>query len=159
LLMEAKALAGFDTDKRAAIERVATRHMEVEKYQYVWLEQLLLAGQPHPMLAAYADTRQDQAYPDYSPDYLREVVSAESSAQAADFDAAIGQWLSTPEATMSFSTGNELQGQRHDHAQLNAQFYELLRHFGAHSRIFVSAGIAVSAPASSAAVGQSASRN
>ena len=60
LLLEGKAIAGFADDKQASIERVATRHMEVEKYQSTWLRRLLRAGQPHPMLAAYADVAQDK---------------------------------------------------------------------------------------------------
>lgn len=142
LWMEGKALAGFDAQKHAAIERVATRHTEIEKYQFTWLRQLLLAKKPHPMLDAYTDTRQDDTYPPYSVDYLREVVSAQSHAQAADFDEAIGQWLQSGPATQSLSAGNELKPERHDHPQLNEHLFSLLRNFGAHSRIYVSAGLA-----------------
>lgn len=142
LLMEAKALAGYDSDKHEAIERVATRHTEVEKYQFAWLQRLLRAGQTHPMLNAYVDIREDATYPPYSEDYLREVVSAQSVAQAAEFDAAIGQWLSTTPATLSFSAGNQLQPEAFDHPVLNQQLFQLLGHFGAHSRIYVGAGLA-----------------
>lgn len=141
LLMESKALAGYDTDKKAAIERVATRHMEVEKYQFNWLHRLLLAGTPQPLLAAYADTSQDASYPPYSVDYLREVVSAESNAQAAAFDEAIGQWLQTPAASQSFSGGNQLARESYEHEALNSQLLQLIQHLGAHSRNFVRAGI------------------
>lgn len=141
LLMESKALAGYDADKKAAIERAATRHTEVEKYQFNWLHGLLLAGQPHPILAAYADTERDASYPPYSVDYPREVISAESSAQAAAFDEAIGQWLQTPAANQSFSAGNALAREPHEHAALNGQLLQLIRNLGAHSRNFVRAGI------------------
>lgn len=93
------------------------------------------------MLAAYADTRQDGDYPGYSTDYLRQVVSAEADAQAVAFDEAIGQWLATPGATQSFSAGNQLPVERYDHARLNEQLVQLLRHFGAHSRNYVRAGL------------------
>jgi len=142
LLMESKALAGFDADKQAAIERVATRHMEVEKYQSAWLRRLLRAGQAHPMLDAYADLAHDASYPPYSVDYLREVVSAESAAESAAFDEAIGQWLDTAVITSDFSAGNQVQREDFDHPALNQQLFELLGHFGAHSRIYVSAGLA-----------------
>ena len=70
LLMEGKALAGYDSDKHAAIERVATRHMEVEKYHAAWLSRLLRNGERvHPMLQAYADTAQDASHPPYSADW------------------------------------------------------------------------------------------
>jgi len=142
LLLEGKALAGFAEDKQASIERVATRHMEVEKYQSTWLRRVLRAGQPHPMLDAYADVAGDAHYPPYSVDYLREVVSAESVDDSAAFDEAIGQWLETAPVTSDFSAGNQLQQENFDHPELNRQLLRLLGHFGAHSRIYVSAGLA-----------------
>ncbi|WP_323160072.1 phospholipase [Pseudomonas fluorescens] len=142
LLLEGKALAGFAEDKQASIERVATRHMEVEKYQSTWLRRVLRAGQPHPMLDAYADATGDAHYPPYSVDYLREVVSAESVDDSAAFDEAIGQWLETAPVTSDFSAGNQLQRETFEHPELNQQLLKLLGHFGAHSRIYVSAGLA-----------------
>ncbi|WP_460130757.1 phospholipase [Pseudomonas sp. H1_D05] len=142
LLLEGKALAGFAADKQASIERVATRHMEVEKYQSTWLRRVLRAGQPHPMLAAYADVAQDKSYPPYSVDYLREVVSAEAVNDSAAFDEAIGQWLATAPVSSDFSSGNQLHREDFDHPALNQQLLKLLGHFGAHSRIYVSAGLA-----------------
>lgn len=142
LLLEGKAIAGFAADKQASIERVATRHMEVEKYQSTWLRRVLHAGQPHPMLAAYADVAQDKSYPPYSVDYLREVVSAEAVNDSAAFDEAIGQWLETVPVSSDFSSGNQLQREDFDHPALNQQLFRLLGHFGAHSRIYVSAGLA-----------------
>ena len=142
LLLEGKALAGFAGDKQASIERVATRHMEVEKYQTTWLRRLLRAGQAHPMLDAYTDFSQDKQYPPYSVDYLREVVSAESVDDSAAFDEAIGQWLETTPVTNDFSSGNQLRREDFDHPALNQQLFRLLGHFGSHSRIYVSAGLA-----------------
>ncbi|MDT3311510.1 phospholipase [Pseudomonas sp. rhizo66] len=142
LLLEGKALAGFAADKQASIERVATRHMEVEKYQSTWLRRVLRVGQPHPMLAAYADLTRDKTYPPYSVDYLREVVSAEAVNDSAVFDEAIGQWLETAPASSDFSSGNQLPKDDFDHPALNQQLFRLLGHFGAHSRIYVSAGLA-----------------
>ena len=142
LLLEGKALAGFAADKQASIERVATRHMEVEKYQSTWLRRVLRAGQPHPMLAAYADVAQDKSYPPYSVDYLREVVSAEAVNDSAAFDEAIDQWLATAPVSSDFSSGNQLQREDFDHPALNQQLFKLLGHFGAHSRIYVSTGLA-----------------
>jgi hypothetical protein len=142
LLLEGKALAGFDAEKKASIERVATRHMEVEKYQSTWLRRVLRGGQAHLLLAAYTDSAQDQAYPPYSVDYLREVVSAESVEDSTVFDEAIGQWLETAPVTSDFSSGNQLQREDFNHPALNEQLFKLLGHFGTHSRIYVSAGLA-----------------
>ena len=146
LLMEGKALAGYDSDKLAAISRVATRHTEVEKYQAAWLDRLLRSEQPvHPMLQAYIDTAQDASYPPYSVDYLREVVSAQSAAAGAAFDEAIGQWLAKAPLSRGFSAGNQLQREDYDHPQLNQQLFQLLGNFGAHSRSYVRAGLTPSA--------------
>ena len=142
LLMEGKALAGFDSDKHAAIQGVATRHMEVEKYQSAWLRRLLNAGEPHPMIAAYARLAEDADYPPYSVDYLREVVSAQAVAESAAFDEAIEQWLATAPATTDFSASNQVSREDYDHPLLNQQLFQLLGHFGAHSRIYVGAGLA-----------------
>jgi hypothetical protein len=142
LLLEGKAIAGFAEDKQASIERVATRHMEVEKYQSTWLRRVLRTGLPHPMLDAYTDVAQDKTYPPYSVDYLREVVSAEAVNDSAAFDEAIGQWLETAPVSSDFSSGNQLHREDFDHPALNQQLFKLLGHFGSHSRIYVSAGLA-----------------
>jgi hypothetical protein len=116
--------------------------MEVEKYQSTWLRRVLRTGQAHPMLAAYADVAQDKSYPPYSVDYLREVVSAEAVNDSAAFDEAIGQWLETAPVSSDFSSGNQLQQEDFDHPALNQQLFKLLGHFGSHSRIYVSTGLA-----------------
>ena len=94
------------------------------------------------MLDAYTDSAQDASYPPYSVDYLRDVVSAESADESAAFDEAIGQWLETAPITRDFSAGNQVQREDFDHPALNQQLFKLLGHFGAHSRIYVSAGLA-----------------
>ncbi|MDF3932842.1 phospholipase [Pseudomonas citronellolis] len=130
-----KAMAGFDADKKAAISRVASRHLGVERYQLDWLLESLRAPRGSALLAAYADTRTDGSYPAYSVDYPREVVAAESHAHAAAFDAAIGHWLATipADAGGGFSAGNAVAPLRHD-VQLDEQLLGLIRAFGAHSR-------------------------
>ena len=130
-----KAMAGFDADKKAAIRRVASRHLGVERYQLDWLLESLRKPQASALLAAYADTSGDDGYPAYSADYPREVVAAESHAHAAAFDAAIGHWLARvpADAGVGFSAGNELAPLQHD-AQLDEQLLALIRAFGAHSR-------------------------
>lgn len=130
-----KAMAGFDADKKAAISRVASRHLGVERYQLDWLLESLRKPQGSALLAAYADASGDGGYPAYSADYPREVVAAESHAHAAAFDAAIGHWLARgpADAGVGFSAGNELAPLQHD-AQLDEQLLALIRAFGAHSR-------------------------
>jgi len=44
--------------------------------------------------------------------------------------------------TSDFSSGNQLQRETFQHPALNQQLFKLLGHFGAHSRIYVRAGLA-----------------
>lgn len=140
LLMEGKALAGYDSDKRAAIERVATRHNEVERYQFAWLRHLLLTGASNPMLAAYADTRQDGDYPGYSTDYTAEWSAPRRMP---------GRWRSTRPSASGWPRPGQPRASvpatscpsSYDHARLSRRLVQLLRHFGAHSRNYVRAGL------------------
>jgi hypothetical protein len=75
-------------------------------------------------------------------DYLRQVVSRQAVDESAVFDQAIGQWLETAPVTSDFSSGNQLQREDFDHPPLNRQLFRLLGFFGAHSRIYVGAGLA-----------------
>lgn len=133
-----KAMAGFDADKKAAISRVAARHIGMEHYQLDWLLESLRNPQGAALLMAYDDTSSDGDYPAYSSEYPREVVAAESHAHAAALDAAIGHWLATipANAGQGFSAGNQLAPLQHD-AQLDEQLLGLLKAFGAHSRNLV----------------------
>lgn len=131
----AKDAAGFGDDKKAAIERVATRHTEIEKYQLKWLQQLLRDGEnASPLLQAYADTRKDGSYPAFDSGYLRNVVSAQSFARADQLDALIGQALAAAPAAEGFSQGNQLAAKAAPSAELSALLIELIGNFGAHSR-------------------------
>lgn len=131
----AKDALGFGDDKKAAIERVATRHTEIEKYQLKWLQQLLRDGEnASPLMSAYADTRKDGSYPAFGSDYLRNVVSAQSFARADKLDALIGQTRLAAPAAEGFSQGNQLAAEATPSAELSALLIELIGNFGAHSR-------------------------
>ncbi|MDP3848158.1 MAG: phospholipase [Pseudomonas sp.] len=131
----AKDAAGFGDDKKAAIERVATRHTEIEKYQFKWLQQLLRDGEnASPLLQAYADTSKDGNYPAFDSAYLRNQVSAQSFARADQLDALVGQALAAAPATEGFSQGNQLAAEAAPSAELSALLIELIGNFGAHSR-------------------------
>ena len=134
VLIEAKAQAGFSADREAAIKRVADRHTAIEQYQFERMQALLGQGQmDDPLLSAYADVREDAAYPAFTADYAASVVAAESNARADEFDGLIGQWLARSTASQGFSAGNQLARVPPDPA-LDALLVELFRHFGSHSR-------------------------
>jgi hypothetical protein len=131
----AKDAAGFGDDKKAAIERVATRHTEIEKYQLKWLQQLLRDGEnASPLLQAYADSSKDAGYPAFGSGYLRNVVSAQSFARADQLDALISQTLLAVPAAQGFSASNQLAAEPAPSAELSALLIELIGNFGAHSR-------------------------
>lgn len=130
----AKALAGYPEDKQAAIERVGTRHTEVEKYQLRWLRgELATADAGRPLLMAYANQARDGQYPAFDYRYLRDTVAYESRQRADQFDALIGQWLAVQPAPGDFSQGNQPAAPKPD-AQLQQLIIELIGHFGAHTR-------------------------
>lgn len=129
-----KAAVGLDSDKQAATEQVANRHMQVEQYQADWLRKLLHEGSnDNPLLRAYADSRTDDDYPPFDGESLRLVVSEESYDAADEFDELVGQWLAVSQAQNGFSKGNQL-APLPVAVQLNQTLVRLIRHFGAHSR-------------------------
>lgn len=106
-----QAALGDTSGKEAAIERVATRHTEVEKYQADWLRRLLREGRnDDPLLRAYADTSDDDRYPPFGPGYLQDVVAQESYEAADEFDERIGLWLAGAQPGQGFSAGNQPAG-------------------------------------------------
>ncbi|WP_271411458.1 phospholipase [Pseudomonas sp. Q1-7] len=129
-----KAAVGLDDDRLAAIEQVANRHTEVERYQADWLRRLLREGRnDSPLLRAYADRRTDGDYPPFDGESLRRVVSREAYEAADDFDARIAHWLAGGQAQPGFSQGNQLASLPDD-VQLDQALVRLIRHFGSHSR-------------------------
>jgi hypothetical protein len=147
----AKDAAGFGDDKKAAIERVATRHTEIEKYQLKWLQQLLRDGEnASPLLQAYADSSKDARYPTFGSGYLRNVVAAQSFARADQLDALISQTLLAVPAAQGFSESNQLAAEPVPSAELSALLIELIGNFGAHSRNAVRGTLLPIAPASPA---------
>ncbi|UXY54384.1 phospholipase [Pseudomonas tohonis] len=132
-----KAALGHTADKEAAIERVATRHTEVEKYQADWLRRLLREGSnDSPLLAAYRDRSVDGDYPPFDLGYLRDVVSLEAYDAADGFDERIGAWLAKGQPGADFTQGNQLKPPASD-PQLDAVLVQLIRHFSGHSRNLV----------------------
>ncbi|MFC5695279.1 phospholipase [Pseudomonas sp. GCM10022186] len=129
-----KASVGMDSDKLAAIEEVASRHVEVEQYQADWLRKLLREGRnDSPLLRAYADSRADDEYPPFDGESLRQVVSQEAYDTADDFDARIAHWLAGGQGLAGFSQGNRL-APLPDDVMLDQALVRLIRHFGSHSR-------------------------
>lgn len=132
-----QAALGDTSGKEAAIERVATRHTEVEKYQADWLRRLLREGRnDDPLLRAYADTSDDDRYPPFGPGYLQDVVAQESYEAADEFDERIGLWLAGAQPGQGFSAGNQLKPAETDPA-LNEVLVKLIRHFAGHTRNLV----------------------
>jgi hypothetical protein len=143
-----KDAAGFGEDKQAAIERVGTRHTELEKYQLKWLQQLLQGGEnASPLLQAYADSSKDASYPAFDSGYLRNVVAAQSFERADQLDALVGQALTVAPAAQDFSETNQLAAEPAPSAELSALLIKLIGNFGAHSRNAVRATVPDSANA------------
>jgi hypothetical protein len=131
----AKDAAGFSDDKKAAIEQVATRHTQIEKYQLQWLQQLLHDGESaNPLLQAYGDSSKDASYARFDSGYLRNVVSVQSFARADQLDVLLAQSLLATPVAPGFSASNQLAAEPAASAELSALLIELIGNFGAHSR-------------------------
>ncbi len=133
-------LLGSPEEQAAAIKRVADRHTAIESLQLAWLRSLLAAdASSNPLFAAYADPARDGSYPAVDVDYLRNVVSAESYANADALDEQIGLWVERSPQALGFSESNELTDSQAVDPQMQAVLLELIRHFGAHTRNVVKA--------------------
>ncbi|WP_372240140.1 phospholipase [Pseudomonas sp. R-28-1W-6] len=140
VLIAAKAEAGYPEDREAAIQRVADRHTAIEHYQLERMQLLMHDGPAdHPLLAAYADLREDAGSPAVGPDYAVQVVAAESQARADQLDQLIGLWLARQAASQGFSAGNQLASA--SDPAMEQLLVELFRNFGTHSRQAVRASL------------------
>lgn len=134
-----KAKLGFDKDKTAASERVATRHTCIEHYQYEFLENLLINKHfDHPMVKAYTDPQKDQSFPAFDYKYARNVVSKDSNSKAADFDEKIGDWKAILKFLKNETRYTDLtEDEKKEGEDLNNYLQDLIKSFGAHTRNYI----------------------
>jgi hypothetical protein len=145
LTVNALAMAGISSFKNDTIVLLSNRHLALEKYQTELLQNAARAKQDTALEKALRTTGKDSGYPQWGTDYLRDVVSAQSSALGPRLAQTLvstlpAGYVSDP----SFDFGvnepginlvSELAGRdAADRARLESTIAELMGHFGAHSR-------------------------
>lgn len=145
LTVNALAMAGISRFKNDTIVLLSNRHLALEKYQTELLQNAARAKQDTALEKALHNTEKDRGYPQWGTDYLRDVVSAQSSADGPQLAQTLvstlpAGFVSDP----SFDFGVNEPGinlvselakrDAADRARLESIIAELMGNFGAHSR-------------------------
>ncbi|MEO6031950.1 MAG: hypothetical protein ABIP61_08640 [Burkholderiaceae bacterium] len=145
LWINALAMMGMSGQKDAMIVLLSNRHLALEKYQHELMHNAALSRSDTPIEEALHDATRDSRYPAWSDRYLRDVVSAQSWAEAPELTRTLmatlpARYVSDP----SFDFGvkesginlvRELVSQdAAKRARLDRALTELLGNLGAHSR-------------------------
>ncbi len=145
LWINALAMMGMSGAKDDMIVLLSNRHLALEKYQHELMHDAALDRNSTPIEKALRDTSQDASYPAWSDRYLRDVVTAQSFAEAPQVTRTLiatlpARYVSDP--SFDFGVNESRINLVHELAMLDAarrarldQALEgLLRNFGAHSR-------------------------
>lgn len=145
LTVNALAMAGISRFKNNTVVLLSNRHLALEKYQTELLQNAARAKQDTALEQALRNTDKDLSYPPWGTDYLRDVVSAQSSAYGPQLAQTLlstlpAGYVSDP----SFDFGVNEPGinlvselakrDAADRARLESTIAELMANFGAHSR-------------------------
>ncbi|MHB1249058.1 MAG: hypothetical protein ACYCZL_06645 [Polaromonas sp.] len=145
LTVNALGMAGISSFKNDTIVLLSNRHLALEKYQNELLQNAARNQQDTALEKALRNTGKDRSYPEWSDNYLRDVVSAQSSAYGPRLAQTLvstlpAGYVSDP----SFDFGVNEPGislvselARRDAAErtrLDGMIAELMGNFGAHSR-------------------------
>ena len=135
-----KAMLGFDTDKKNAVENVSNRHIALENYHYALMRQALTEKNPtNRYFLALSDLSVDASIPGYSDDFFRHVLARESSARANR----INEIITSASLVQSFKDSNSLENRNAKAlAELDTELEKMMRTIGGQLRQFVRAGIA-----------------
>ena len=145
LWINALAMMGMSGAKDDMIVLLSNRHLALEKYQHELMHDAALDRNSTPIEKALRDTSQDASYPAWSDRYLRDVVTAQSFAEAPQVTRTLIATLPTryvSDPSFDFGVNESRINLVHELAMLDAtrrarldQTLEgLLRNFGAHSR-------------------------
>ena len=145
LTANALALTGATGMKDEILTLLSNRHLVLEKYLAETLQRSASARQEAAFEKALRDADKDKNYPEWSDRYLRDVVSAQASKQAANLVPTLlavmpGAYVN--DKTLDFGSReanidllNELgKKESPERQRLDALLSELMGNFGAHSR-------------------------
>ena len=144
LAINALAMLGMDGMKNNMVILLSNRHLALEKYQSELLKPTA-QKQESAIDRALRNADKDRSYPEWSDRYLRDVVSAQSSAFGTQLvqiivNAMPPLWVSDPAFDFgaqedSINVNAEMAKRDPEaRAKLDAAIAEMLGNFGAHSR-------------------------
>lgn len=139
LWINIKAMIGFDTAKKEAIERISNRHTTIENYHFsVLVKAYTEKNLNHPFLKAVSSTDKDKGYGAFDDNYIIDVLTKDSYGVSDKFDTLIDE----SNLLKGFSEGNELKDiNKKALDELDNTITEHMRGVGSHIRNFVRAGI------------------
>ena len=143
-------MLGWHGPKNAMIVLVSNRHLALERYEALLISRDTAAGGSSPLIAAVQAQARDSAYPAWSDDYLRDVLTRESFDFGERLNAALlkafpAKYVDDPSYDFGASGGSgELiaevaRRKPEERADIDGAIDELIGHFGAHSRNLVRA--------------------
>ena len=143
--VNALAMAGIAGFKNDTIVVLSNRHLALEKYQTELLQNAARNQQDTILEKALRNTGKDRSYPEWSDNYLRDVVSAQSSAYGPELAQTLvatlpAGYVSDPSFDFGVNESGinlvkELAGRNAtNRARLDSTLAELMGNFGAHSR-------------------------
>ncbi len=139
LWINIKAMMGFDTAKKEAIERISNRHTTIENYHFSVLAAAYAENNlKHPFLQAVMATDKDKGYGAFDDNYVVEVLTKDSYGISDRIDTLIDE----SNLLKGFADGNLLpEVNKKALAELDTAITEHMRGVGSHLRNFVRAGV------------------
>jgi hypothetical protein len=145
LWANALGMAGFSGPKNNLVVLLSNRHLALEKYQAELLYANALGHHETPLEKALRNNEADKAYPDWNDNYLREVVTAQSSSLGGPLVRTLlatfpAQYVDDPgfDFGVKESGINLLQElssrDKAERQRLEQAITELMGNFGSHSR-------------------------
>lgn len=139
LWINIKAMMGFDTAKKEAIERISSRHTTLENYHFSVLAAAYAENNlKHPFLQAVMSTDKDKGYGAFDDNYIVEVLTKDSYGVSDRFDTLIEE----SNLLKGFSEGNLLpEINKKSLAELDTAIMQHMQGVGSHIRNYVRAGV------------------
>lgn len=132
---------GFDSLKKAAIQRISVRHEAIENYHYAILLDSLKNHTTHTFMDSMQDTKKDSIYGEYNQSYVRNLIAKESKERSDRLDFLLGNTNEIlafqRDAKFDLTTIPDNEATR----ELNSLIEEMMLSLGSHARNYIRAGL------------------
>lgn len=135
------AMLGFDSLKKAAIQRISVRHEAIENYHYAILLDSLKNHKSHIFMASILNTEKDNFYGEYNQAYAREMIAKESKERSDKLDYLLGNTKEILEFQRDANFDIQKIPDNTATKELNVLIEKMMVSLGAHSRNFIRAAL------------------